>query len=120
MTAYFIRMKFSLLTVATTPASSSLVHSYHFTRYQSFHSQPSMLAFIFPLQCAILLSALVSQSVQSCLTLCDPKDCRTPDLPVHKQLPNLAQTHIHQAGDAIQLSHPLLSPSPPAFNLSHH
>ena len=57
-------MKFSLLTVATTSASSSLVHSYHFTRYQSFHSQPSMLAFIFPIQCAILLSALVSQWVQ--------------------------------------------------------
>ena len=57
---------------------------------------------------------------QSCLTLCNPMDCRTPGFPVHHQLPGLAQTHIHRVGDAIQPSHPLLSPSPPAFNLSQH
>ena len=57
---------------------------------------------------------------QVCTTLCDPMDCSTPGLPVHHQLPELAQTHVHRVGDAIQPSHPLSSPSPPAFNLSQH
>ena len=52
--------------------------------------------------------------------LCNPMNRSTPGLPVHHQLPELAQTHVHQVGDAIQLSHSLLSPSPPAFNLSQH
>ena len=47
-------------------------------------------------------------------------DCSKPGFPVHHQLLELAQTHVHRVGDAIQLSHPLLSPSPPAFNLSQH
>ena len=46
--------------------------------------------------------------------------CSTPGFPVHHQLPELAQTHVHQVGDAIQLSHPLSTPSLPAFNLSQH
>ena len=54
----------------------------------------------------------------SWLTLCNPKHFRTPGFPVHHQLPELAQTHVHWVGDAIQPPHPLLSPSPPAFNLS--
>ena len=49
---------------------------------------------------------------------CDPMDCSRPGLPVHHQLLELTQTHVHWVGDAIQLSHPLSSPSPPAFNLS--
>ena len=53
-------------------------------------------------------------------TLCDPMDCSTPGLPVHHQLPEPTQTHVHHVGDAIQPSHPLLSPSPPAFNFSQH
>ena len=57
---------------------------------------------------------------QSCLTLCHPMDYSTPSLPVHHQLPELAQTHVHWVGDAIQPSHLLSSPSPPAFNLSQH
>ena len=57
---------------------------------------------------------------QSCLNLCDPMDCSMPGLPVHHQLPDLAQTHVHPVSDAIQPSHPLLSPSPPALNLSQH
>ena len=61
-----------------------------------------------------------SSVTQSCLTLCDPTDCSTPGLPVHHQLPKLAQTHVHWVGDAIQPSHPLLSPSPPTFSLSQH
>ena len=59
-----------------------------------------------------------SSVAQSCLTLCDPMDWSTSGFPVHNQLLELAQTHVHWAADAIQLSHPLLSPSPPAFNLS--
>ena len=55
---------------------------------------------------------------QSCLTLCVPMDCSTPGLPVHHKLPEFTQTHVHWVGDAIQPSHPLSSPSPPAFNLS--
>ena len=58
----------------------------------------------------------ISSVAQSCLTLCNPMDCRTPGSLVHHQLPELAQTQIYQASDAIQPSHPLLSPSPPAFN----
>ena len=49
-----------------------------------------------------------------------PMGCSTPGFPIHHQLPELAQTHVHQVSDAIQPSHPLLSPSPPALNLSQH
>ena len=55
-----------------------------------------------------------------CLTLCNPMDCSTPGLPVHHQLPEFIHIHVHWVGDAIQPSHPLSSPSPPAFNLSQH
>ena len=60
------------------------------------------------------------QFSQSYLTLCDPMDCSTPSFPVHHQLLELTQTHVHWVGNAIQPSHPLLSPSPPVFNLSQH
>ena len=53
-------------------------------------------------------------------TLYDSMDCSMPGFPVHHQLPELAQTHVHQVADVIQPSHPLSSPSPPAFNLSQH
>ena len=56
-------------------------------------------------------------AAQSCLTLYDPVDCSTPGLPVHHHLPELAQTQVHWVCDAIQPSHPLSSPSLPAFNL---
>ena len=57
---------------------------------------------------------------KSCLTLCDPKDYSTPGFPVHHQLLEFTQTQVHRVGDAIQPSHPLMSPSPPALNLSQH
>ena len=57
---------------------------------------------------------------QSYPTLCNPMDCSTPGLPVHHQLRELAQTHVHRVSNAIQLSHPLSSRSPPAFNLPQH
>ena len=70
----------------------------------------------------LVSSVQPSESViaQSCPTLCDPMDCSTPGFPVHHQLLELAKTYVHRGGDAIQPSHPLSSPSPPAFNLSHH
>ena len=55
---------------------------------------------------------------QSCPTLCDPMNHSTPGFPVHHQLPEFTQTHVHRVNDAIQPSHPLLPASPPAFNLS--
>ena len=58
-----------------------------------------------------------SSVAQLCPTLCDGMDCSTPGFPVHHQLLELAQTHAHRVGDAIQPSHPLSSPSPPALNL---
>ena len=67
-----------------------------------------------------LLWRQFSSVTQSCPTLCNPMDCSTPGLPVHHQLPEFTQTHVHWVGDAIQPFHPLSSPSPPAFNLSQH
>ena len=61
-----------------------------------------------------------SSVAQLCPTVCDPMGCSTPGFPVHHQLQELAQTHVHQIGDAIQTSHPLSSPSLPVFNLSQH
>ena len=65
-------------------------------------------------------SVQFSSVAQLCLTLCDPMDYSTPDLPVPHQLPKFIQTHAHWVGDAVQPSHPLSSPSPPALNLSQH
>ena len=61
-----------------------------------------------------------SSITQMCLTLCDPMNCSMPSLPVHHQLLEFTQTHVHWVSDAIQPSQPLSSPSPPALNLSQH
>ena len=63
---------------------------------------------------------IFSSVAQSCPTLCDPMNRSTSGLPVHRQLLESTQTHVHQVGDAIQPSHPLSSPSPPAPNPSQH
>ena len=68
----------------------------------------------------IVASVQFSSVAQSGPTLCDPMNRSTPDLPVHHQLPKFTQTHVHQVSDAIQPSHPLSSPSPPALNPSQH
>ena len=65
-------------------------------------------------------SVQFSSVTQLCPTLCDPMNRSTPGLPVHHQLPEFTQTHVHRVGDAIQPSHPLSSPSPPAPNPSQH
>ena len=62
----------------------------------------------------------VSSVAQLCPTLRDPMNRSTPGLPVHHQLPEFTQTHVYRVSDAIQPSHPLSSPSPPAFNLPQH
>ena len=106
-----------------------------FQGYSLILSHPGLLPHI-PNVCFLLLCLLLSciqgchyhlskfhqfsSVTQSCLTLRDPMDCSTPGFPVHHQLLELAQTHVHWVGDAIRLSHPLSSPSPPAFNLSQH
>ena len=66
------------------------------------------------------ISVQFSSVTQSCPTLCDPMNCSTPGLPVHRQLPEFTQTHVHRVGNAIQPSHPLSSPSPLASNPSQH
>ena len=65
-------------------------------------------------------SVQFSSVAQSCLTLCDPMNHSTPGLPVHHQLPEFTQTHVHRVSDAIQSCHPLSSPSPPAPEPSQH
>ena len=75
-----------------------------------------MLAF----KCHTQAVQSVNSVTQSCPTLCDPMNHSTPGLPVRHQLPEFIQTHVHRVCDAIQPSHPLSSPSPPALNLSQH
>ena len=69
---------------------------------------------------ALLKIKYFSSVTQFCPTLCDPMNRSMPGLPVHHQLPEFTQTHIHWVGDATQPSHPLSSPSPPALNPSQH
>ena len=73
----------------------------------------------------IMLAMVVNMAISSVqslsrVQLCDPMNCSTPGYPVHHQLPEFTQTHVHRVGDAIQPSHPLLSPFPPAPNPSQH
>ena len=91
-----------------------LVHGFHWERLNISRRE----TFHWPLNphCALQFSS----ATQSCPTLCDPMNCSTPGLPVHHQLPLFTQTHVHRVSDAIQPSHPLSSPSPPAPNPSQH
>ena len=66
------------------------------------------------------MGIICSVQLFSCVWLCDPMDCSMPSFPVHHQLSEPTQTHVDRISDAVQPSHPLLSPSPPAFNLSQH
>ena len=71
-------------------------------------------------RCSASLVIQFSSVAQSCLTLCDPIGCNMPIFPIHHQLPEPTQGHVHWVGDAIQPSYPMLSPPPPALNLSQH
>ena len=72
--------------------------------------------------CTITITIMYQFSLVArlCPTLCGPMDCSMPGFPVHHQLLEFTQTHVHRVGDAIQPSHPLSSPSPPTFNLSQY
>ena len=102
---------------------------YHTTRVISTYSKALMKAYlksdgrifkVLKMLSYNFSSVQFSSVAQSCPTLCDPMNCSTPGLPVHHQLPEFTQTHIHRVSDAIQPSHPLSSPSPPAPNPSQH
>ena len=81
-------------------------------------SQPIHKYFIQWKFCYYVFVRVSSSVPQLCPTVCEPLECSTPGLPVHHQLPVSTQTHVHRVGDAIQSSHTLSSPSPPALNLS--
>ena len=114
-----------------TPWTSVRTPSLSITNSQSLLKHRSIESVMPPnhliLCCALLLLpsifpniSSVSSVAHSCLTLCDPMNCSMPGLPVHHKLPESTQTHVHRVGDAIQPSHPLSSPSPPAPNPSQH
>ena len=94
-----------------------ILHSYI---YMVKQQQPSFLPHFKLRHLTPAQDCQFSSVAQSCLTLCDPMNCGIPGLPVHHQLPEFTQTHVHQVDDAIQPSHPLSSPSPPAPNPSQH
>ena len=81
-----------------------------------FHRFVNFSFFFYLLKVKVQFSSVT----QSCPTLCNPMDCSISGLPVHHQLLELTLTHVHRVGNAVQPSHFLSSPSPPAFNLSHH
>ena len=82
--------------------------------YSSTHEWIKKSWYIYTMEYSVHFSSVA----QSCPNVCNPMDCSTPGCPVHHQILGLEQTHVHWVGDTIQLSHPLSSPSPPAFNLS--
>ena len=88
------------------------------TSYNDNHTTCAYWHFYFECPCCSV--AQFSSVAQSCPTPCDPMNRSTPGLPVHYQLPEFTQTHVHRVRDAIQPSHPLSSPSPPAPNPSQH
>ena len=83
-------------------------------------SSPLIFFLTHELVCFRVHSVQFSSVTQPCLTLFNPMDHSTSGLPVHHQLPEFTQTHVRWVSDAIQPSHPLLSPSPPTFNLFQH
>ena len=106
---------------------SSISHMviYTFQCYSLKSSHPQLLPQS-PKVCSLYLCLFCclayqfSSVAESCPTLCDPMNHSTPGLPVHHQLPESTQTHVHRVSDAIQSSHPLSSPSPPVLYLSQH
>ena len=102
--------------------SSSRGSSRSGDRKPMFHMSPALAGRFFTNSTTweALFYGCCCSVAQLCLTVCNPMDCSLPGFPVHDQLPELAQTHIHRVSDAIQPCHPLSSPSSPAFNLSQH
>ena len=102
----------------TTAIMSQVLHIHYLTKYPQIYKVHN----INPMYHLQIKAQLVqfSSVAQSCLTLCNPINQSTPVLPVHHQLPEFTQTHVHRVGDAIQPAQPLSSPSPPAPNPSQH
>ena len=96
-----------------TPYGQTLTNG---RQWKQTHKIPLHLLFFVHLGASVQFSSVA----QSCPTLCDPMNCSTPGLPVHHQLPEFTQTHVHRVSDAIQPFHPLWSPSAPAPNPSQH
>ena len=116
----FGRQKWELQLVQRVRQSNvEVTHEFKIHRRSStwLINPPIIQGFMWPF---LSSSVQFSSVAQSCPTLCDPMNHSTPGLPVHHQLSESTQTHIHWVSDAIQPSHPLLSPSPPALNLSQH
>ena len=110
---YWSGLLFPLQGIFLTQGSNlCLLHLLHW-QVNSFTSEPPILYKNFQF-------SSFSSVAQSYPTLCDPMNRSTPGLPVHHQFPEFTQTHVHRVSDAIQPSHPLLSPSPPAPNPSQH
>ena len=97
--------------------TEGIVHSHS---HSNEEGTQSTLKITVTLPLSLINTVQFSSVAQSCPTLCDPMDSSMPGLPVHHKLPEFTQTHVHQVGDAIQPSHPLSSPFPPAPNPSQH
>ena len=106
--------------VRLTPKSSNISRKFSGPVVGSVESLQSQIWLYSSLYFLLKFTVQFSSLAQSCLTLCDPMNHSTPGLPVHHQLLEFTQTHVHWVSDAIQPSHPLSSPSPPALNLSQH
>ena len=98
------------------------IWSHHFMANRCGNSRNSDRLYFEGLQNHSKITVIQFSSIQSLshLRLCDPMNCSKPGIPVHYQLPELTQTQVHCVSDAIQPSHPLLYPLPPALNLSQH
>ena len=105
----------SIFIISSSPPSPSSSSSWPFSFFSWFPDSLVPWSIFFQFS-----SVQFSSVTQSCPTLCDPMNCSAPGLPVHHLLPEFTQTHLHRVGDAIQPSHPLSSPFPPAPNPSQH
>ena len=95
------------------------MNCFHLINYQTYGT--SFNRFTYPgMKIKTKLSDQIRSVAQSCATVCHPMNRSTPGLPVHHQLPEFTETHVHRVSDAIQSSHPLSSPSPLAPNPSQH
>jgi len=105
-------------TLSTNPVASFRIYREFYSHpfYLYCQALPSVTSSLYYQKCLFQFSSLT----QSCTTLCNPMNCSTLGFPILHQLPELAQTHVYWVGDVTQPSHPLSSPSPPAFSLSQH
>ena len=117
----FLSLSYQWSPMASFLKEQKMVSNFRVQKYDRFHEQIKRSFWgIFSNTRIILVQFSSVQSLSHVQLLCDPMNHSTPDLPVHHQLLEFTQTHVHRVTDAIQLSHPLSSPSPPALNPSQH